>query len=192
MTPSPLDEKKQFKRWSLLGFFHFLLPSAQKIVFLGSGTKWSGHLVQIYLDLSSLGNWFMLENMHIPHRLIPKTSESFHLCCLFDLISAFWRWSQPRQASSAASTAQKRGWPGWLHDYHSVTEPWQQPFKQGAVFLKTVCITKEKFWDVPRFNIQNAWVTSPADILFSVPSYSSNLRVTGLLSFSLLLSHPLV
>lgn len=162
------------------------------MVFLGSGTKSSEHLVQIYLDLSSLGNWFLLENMHIPRRLIPKTRESFHLCCLFDLISASWRWSQPRQASSAASTAKKRGWLGWLHDYHSVAEPWQQPFKQGAVFLKTVCITKEKFWDVPRFNLQNAWVTSPANTLFSMPSYSSNLRVTGLLSFSLLFSHPLV
>lgn len=61
-------------------------------------------------------------------------------------------------------------------------------FQAGSCVSEDCLHHKEKFWDVPRFNIQNAWVTSPADILFSVPSYSSNLRVTGLLSFSLLLS----
>lgn len=45
--------------------------------------------------------------MLTPLRLTPKTRENFHLSCRFDFISASWRCSQPRQASSGASRHRK-------------------------------------------------------------------------------------
>lgn len=184
---SLLDEQKQSERWSLIGILLFLLFSAQKMVFLSSGTKWSEHLVQICLD-PSLSNLLFLDGKYAYTHKLTEEKPPFILSLWF-IQAPGGKVSPGKPHPVLHNIADWLTWPTALSSQCKRTLA--AVFPAGCCVSKCCLFCKRKTQSCTNIQLIKHVDDQPClhPILYAKLLFSS---MTGLLSFCLHLWYPLV